>query len=199
MLVAASAILYGTPILYAALGELLAERSGVLNLGVEGMMITGAICGFVVAVNTGSAFWGFVAAAGGGAALSLIFGLWTQVLLSNQVATGLALTLFGLGLSSLMGQDYQGLRAPGLAPVASCGTSDISEAGCPGTICSVRWREACQMLSTPVSAINIATSTCGTVLAGGGSSSSATTGRLAPVSPTKATINDTNTASAISA
>jgi general nucleoside transport system permease protein len=117
ILLLASLIAAATPILLAAIGELVVEKAGVLNLGVEGMMITGAICGFVVAVNTGSAFWGFAAAAGGGAALALIFGLWTQYLLSNQVATGLALTLFGLGLSSLMGQDYQGLRAPGLAPV----------------------------------------------------------------------------------
>jgi len=101
-----------TPILLAAIGELVAEKSGVLNLGVEGMMITGAICGFAVAVETGNPYLGFIGAALGGAALSLIFALLTQYLLSNQVATGLALTLFGLGFSALIGQSYSGLTPP---------------------------------------------------------------------------------------
>lgn len=101
-----------TPILLAAIGELVVEKSGVLNLGVEGMMITGAICGFAVAVETGDPYLGFLGGAAGGAALSLIFAFLTQILLSNQVATGLALTLFGLGLSALIGQSYSGLRPP---------------------------------------------------------------------------------------
>jgi len=75
-------------------------------------MITGAVCGFVIAVETGSPLVGFVAAALGGAVMALLFGLLTQYLLSNQVATGLALTLFGLGLSALMGQGYVGVKAP---------------------------------------------------------------------------------------
>lgn len=108
----ASIMVASTPILLAAIGEMVAEKSGVLNLGVEGMMITGAVCGFVIAVQTGSPALGFVAAAVGGAALSLLFGFLTQVLLSNQVATGLALTLFGLGLSALIGQGYVGIKAP---------------------------------------------------------------------------------------
>ena len=97
ILLLASLMVASTPILLAALGELVVERAGVLNLGVEGMMIVGAICGFAVGVETGSPALGFVAAALGGAALALIFGVLTQFLLSNQVATGLALTLFGLG------------------------------------------------------------------------------------------------------
>lgn len=101
-----------TPILLAAIGELVAEKSGVLNLGVEGMMITGAICGFALAVETGSPYLGFVGGALGGAALSLIFAVLTQFLLSNQVATGLALTLFGLGFSALIGQSYSGVKPP---------------------------------------------------------------------------------------
>ena len=108
----ASLMVAATPILLAALGEVVVEKSGVLNLGVEGMMITGAICGFAVAVETGSPVLGFAAAAAGGAALSLIFALLTQILLSNQVATGLALTLFGLGFSSLLGQHYVGKVPP---------------------------------------------------------------------------------------
>lgn len=108
----ASLMVAATPILLAGIGELVAERAGVLNLGVEGMMITGAVCGFVVAVNTGSPWLGFVGAAAGGGVMALLFGVLTQYLLSNQVATGLALTLFGLGLSALIGQGYIGIKAP---------------------------------------------------------------------------------------
>jgi simple sugar transport system permease protein len=108
----ASLMVAATPILLAAIGELVVEKSGVLNLGVEGMMITGAICGFAVAVQTGSPAIGFAAAALGGALLSMTFGVLTQFFLSNQVATGLALTLFGLGLSALMGQGYVGIKPP---------------------------------------------------------------------------------------
>ena len=106
----ASLMVAAVPIMLAALGELVVEKAGVLNLGVEGMMIMGAICGFITAVGTGSPLLGFVGGAAGGAALSLIFAFLTQSLLANQVATGLALTLFGLGLSSLMGQGYNGLK-----------------------------------------------------------------------------------------
>ncbi len=108
----ASLMVAATPILLAAIGELVTEKSGVLNLGVEGMMITGAICGFAIAVETGSPFLGFIAAAVGGAVLSMAFGVLTQFFLSNQVATGLALTLFGLGLSALLGQGYVGIKPP---------------------------------------------------------------------------------------
>lgn len=101
-----------TPILLAATGELVVERAGVLNLGVEGMMIVGAIAGFIVAVNTGSPALGFIGAAAGGAVLSLLFVFLTQVALANQVASGLGLTLFGLGLSALMGQSYVGVKPP---------------------------------------------------------------------------------------
>ena len=101
-----------TPILIAALGELVVEKSGVLNLGVEGMMITGAICGFIATVETGSPWLGLLASMAGGAALAFIFGILTQYFLSNQVATGLALTLFGLGFSSLIGQGYTGVKPP---------------------------------------------------------------------------------------
>ncbi|MCO8145215.1 ABC transporter permease [Rhodovulum tesquicola] len=112
---AASLMVAATPILLAAIGELVVEKSGVLNLGVEGMMITGAIVGFAIAVETGNPALGFLAAMAGGAALSLVFGILTQVLMSNQVATGLALTLFGLGFSALIGQGYVGVKPPALA------------------------------------------------------------------------------------
>jgi simple sugar transport system permease protein len=111
-LLLAALMVAATPILLAALGELVVERAGVLNLGVEGMMITGAICGFAIAVETGSPALGFLAAAAGGAVLAALFAALTQVALANQVASGLALTLFGLGLSALMGQGYVGVKPP---------------------------------------------------------------------------------------
>ncbi|MDE2790913.1 MAG: ABC transporter permease [Paracoccaceae bacterium] len=108
----ASLMVAATPIMLAAIGELVVEKSGVLNLGVEGMMIIGAVCGFVAAVETGSPVVGLCAAIAGGMLLALIFAVLTQVLLSNQVATGLALTLFGLGLAAMMGQSYAGIKPP---------------------------------------------------------------------------------------
>ncbi len=125
----ASLMVASTPILLAAIGELVAERAGVLNLGVEGMMITGAICGFAIAVETGSPLAGFLAAAAGGAVLSLIFGLLTQIFLSNQVATGLALTLFGLGLSAMLGQDYAGIKPPATGKTSLPVLSDLPVLG----------------------------------------------------------------------
>src|SRR5688572_523222 len=85
-----------TPLLLAAIGELVAERSGVLNLGVEGMMVMGAVCGFAATLMTGSTMLGAIAAIGAGMGMSLLFAFLTLSLVSNQVATGLALTLLGL-------------------------------------------------------------------------------------------------------
>ncbi|MBY6003557.1 ABC transporter permease [Salipiger bermudensis] len=114
VLLVASIMVSATPILLAAIGELVTEKSGVLNLGVEGMMITGAVMGFAIAVSSGSPLLGFLGAAVASAVLSLSFGFLTQYLLSNQVATGLGLTLVGLGLSALIGSNYEGQRAPSL-------------------------------------------------------------------------------------
>lgn len=97
-----------TPILLAALGELVVEKSGVLNLGVEGMMLTGAVVGFAVAYTTGNPWLGVIAAAFAGALVSMIFAVLTLSLSSNQVATGLALTIFGAGFSALFGQPFTG-------------------------------------------------------------------------------------------
>jgi len=108
----ASLMVAATPVLLAAIGELVVEKAGVLNLGVEGMMITGAIFGFAATVETGSPWLGLLAAMVGGAILSLVFAVLTQYFLSNQVATGLALTLFGLGFSALVGQSYSGIKPP---------------------------------------------------------------------------------------
>ncbi|HIP22645.1 MAG TPA: ABC transporter permease, partial [Rhodobacteraceae bacterium] len=118
-----------TPILLAAIGELVVEKSGVLNLGVEGMMIIGAVCGFIVAVNTDSPMLGLVGAAVGGAVVSMVFAFLTQYLLSNQVATGLALTLFGLGMAALMGRSYNGIRPPRMPRLEVEGLTDIPVVG----------------------------------------------------------------------
>lgn len=97
-----------TPLLLAALGELVVEKSGVLNLGVEGMMLTGAVVAFAVTYNTGNPWLGILCAAIAGALASMIFGVLAISLSSNQVATGLALTIFGGGFSALFGQPYTG-------------------------------------------------------------------------------------------
>ncbi len=100
------------PVLLAATGELVVEKSGVLNLGVEGMMIIGAIAGFAGAVYTQSPAFGFLCGALAGAAMALLFAVLTLGLLANQVPTGLALTLFGMGLSALVGKGFEGVRPP---------------------------------------------------------------------------------------
>ncbi|MFT3673885.1 ABC transporter permease [Aestuariivirga sp.] len=97
-----------TPLLLAALGEMVTERSGVLNLGVEGMMVMGAVAGFGGAFATGNPWVGVIASILAGMAMSLLFGFLTLTLLANQVATGLALTLLGLGLSALIGESFVG-------------------------------------------------------------------------------------------
>jgi simple sugar transport system permease protein len=107
-----------TPILLAATGELVAEKSGVINLGVEGMMLIGAVTAFAVTFDYGPALgdlapWvGVICAALAAAASSMLFGVLVLTLGSNQVATGLALTIFGIGLSSLVGAGYVGMTVP---------------------------------------------------------------------------------------
>ncbi|MCM8734215.1 ABC transporter permease [Azospirillum sp. A1-3] len=118
-----------TPLLFAALGELVVEKSGVLNLGVEGMMLVGAVCGFAVTVQTGSATAGFLIAALAGAATASLFAVLTLFLLANQVATGLALTLFGVGLSALIGQGFVGIPLDGLPKLYIPGLTDLPVVG----------------------------------------------------------------------
>jgi simple sugar transport system permease protein len=106
------AIVYGTPLLLATVGEIYAERSGVLNLGVEGMMSIGAVVAFGVSLSTGNAWLGVMAAAAAAGALSLVHGFASINLRANQVVSGLALTMLGLGISGLLGKAYVG-RPPG--------------------------------------------------------------------------------------
>lgn len=107
----------GTPLLIVALGELICEKSGVLNLGQEGMMLMGAVVGFITTLTTGSLLLGFMLAILAGVLMSLIFGLITQELFANQVATGLALTIFGTGLSAFIGAGFVGKPIQGLDPI----------------------------------------------------------------------------------
>ena len=118
-----------TPLLLAATGELVTEKSGVLNLGVEGMMLVGAIVGFATTVHTGSALLGILLAVLGGMGMALIFGILTLTFLANQVATGLALTIFGTGLSALVGARYVGTAVPPLPKLAIPGLSDLPFVG----------------------------------------------------------------------
>ena len=124
-----SLIVAATPLVLAAIGELVVEKAGVLNLGVEGMMIIGAVTGFIAGVGTASPVLGFLFAALCGAGVALIFGVLTQVLRSNQVATGLALTLFGLGLAALLGQGYAGIKPPSTERLDLPGLSDLPVIG----------------------------------------------------------------------
>lgn len=99
----------GTPLVWAALGEVFAERSGVVNLGVEGMMILGAFAAFALAQSTGLPYLGLLVAAGAGAAAALLHAFLVISLRANQYVSGLALTMFGLGLSALLGRRWEGL------------------------------------------------------------------------------------------
>lgn len=119
----------GTPLVFAALGELITEKSGVLNLGVEGMMLVGAVVAFIVAATTREPWLGALAGIMAGALLSLVFGVLTLSLMANQVATGLALSLFGVGLSAFVGQHYVSIVIDGIKPLAIPGVSDLPVLG----------------------------------------------------------------------
>ena len=105
-----------TPLVFAGIGELVTEKSGVLNLGVEGMMLVGAVTAFVTLVITGSYVLAFFFSILSGVIMALLFAFLVLILMSNQVATGLALTIFGIGLSSMIGKNYIGTPIDGLTP-----------------------------------------------------------------------------------
>jgi simple sugar transport system permease protein len=122
-------IVAGTPLIITALGELITERSGVLNLGAEGIMAVGAIAAFAVAHDSHSTWAGVAAGMVAGAAMSLIFAVVTLTLMANQVASGLALSIFGVGLSAFVGKPYESgtmlavpsIRIPVLADIPVIG------------------------------------------------------------------------------
>ncbi|MEM7059351.1 MAG: ABC transporter permease [Pseudomonadota bacterium] len=124
-----SMIIAATPFLFAGMGELVAERSGVLNLGVEGMMLMGAVVAFATAYSTGSTPLAILAGAGAGAAVALIFCIVSLSLLANQAATGLALTIFGIGASGLIGQGFVGEALTPLQPLSVPYLSDQTAVG----------------------------------------------------------------------
>jgi general nucleoside transport system permease protein len=115
-----------TPLVFAATGELIVEKSGVLNLGVEGMMLVGAVTGFVATAVTGNPVLGLAVAMLSGMLMALIFGALTLSLMANQVATGLALTIFGIGLSALLGLRYVGTPIPSLLAVMVPGLGQLT-------------------------------------------------------------------------
>lgn len=126
----ATGVIAGTPILYAALGELLCEQAGVLNLGVEGMMLVGAVTGFLVTLQSNSQWLGLGIAIVAGGLMALIHAFLTISLRANQVVSGLALTIFGTGLSGYLGQTLIGvplavtfkpLPIPGLSQIPILG------------------------------------------------------------------------------
>lgn len=116
--VLAAAMVAGTPLLLVALGELICERSGVLNLGQEGMMLMGAVAGFIAAIVTGNLWLGVLAGMATGVVMSMLFALLAVTLAANQYAVGLALTIFGTGLSAFVGSGYVGQTLPGFGKVA---------------------------------------------------------------------------------
>jgi len=118
-----------TPLLIAALGELVSERSGVLNLGVEGMMAMGAACAFAAAILTGSSGLGVIAGVLAGMSLAALFALMTLGFAANQVACGLALTILGLGLSGLLGADFVGARRDAMPTVSIPGLTGLPFVG----------------------------------------------------------------------
>ena len=122
----AACIVAGTPLAFATIGELITEKSGSTNLGVEGMMLLGAVMGFITGQNTGSPFLAMVAAAAAGAIGALIFGFLTVTLRANQIVVGLTLTIFGTGLAQLVGRPLLGSTLP------STVTSDFAKLALPG-------------------------------------------------------------------
>ena len=119
----------GTPLVFAALGELVTEKAGVLNLGVEGMMLVGAVAAFAVAATTKNPWLGVLAGMAAGAMVSQVFAVITLSLMANQVATGLALSLFGVGLSAFIGLDYVSVVIDGIQPLAIAGLTDLPVVG----------------------------------------------------------------------
>ncbi len=129
VVILAATLRAGTPLVLAALGELVAEKSGVLNLGVEGMMLVGAVAAIMATLATGSYAVGALAGIIAGVLMALLFAVLTLSLHANQVATGLALTIFGLGLSAFLGLSYRDRPLTGLKPLDIPGLSDLPIVG----------------------------------------------------------------------
>lgn len=130
-------VIAGTPLIIVALGQLIAEKSGVLNLGAEGMMAMGAIIGFAVTHHSGNPWLGVFASMVAGMLMSFLFALVTLTLMGNQVATGLALSIFGIGLSAFIGKPYESeiletvstIHIPILADIPVIGSAIFNQQG----------------------------------------------------------------------
>ena len=136
------AILSGTPLLYATLSEAIGERAGIINLGLEGVMLVGAVVGFAVMVKTGNPFLGVLAAALAGALFNMIFAFIVITRQANQLASGLALMFCGVGLSALIGAPFIGRQIEGLSVIKIPVLSDLPFLGraFSSTICWCIWR-----------------------------------------------------------
>ena len=122
-------IIAGTPLIITALGELITEKSGVLNLGAEGIMAVGAVAAFAVTHHSGNPWLGVLAGMAAGALMSLIFGFLTLTMLANQVASGLALSIFGVGLSAFIGKPYESVALQAVPPIRIPLLADIPVVG----------------------------------------------------------------------
>lgn len=192
-----ASVLAAVPLLLAGLGEMVTEKSGVLNLGVEGMMLVGAVAGFIVGFNTGNTGLATAAAAAAGGGMAAIFALLTVTLRANQVASGLALTIFGTGLSAFIGQPHTGkplepppvFPIPGLSDLPLVGrglfSHDALVYGAFAALAAVAWflnrtrwglalravgdnHDAARALGYPVTAIRFAATVFGGAMAGAG-------------------------------
>ena len=122
-------VVAGTPLIITALGELVTEKSGVLNLGPEGIMSVGAIAAFAVTHHTGNPWWGVLAGMAAGMLMSLLFAFMALTLMANQVASGLALSIFGVGLSAFIGKRYESVALPSIVPMRIPLLADIPYIG----------------------------------------------------------------------
>lgn len=127
--VAAGMVRSATPVLYATLGEIITERSGVLNVGLEGIMLVGACTSVMVTFQTGNAAAGVLSALAAGAVLGLFHALMSIYFKANQVATGIAMTIFGAGLSAFLGASYVGKQIQNIGPYKVPMLSDIPVVG----------------------------------------------------------------------
>jgi simple sugar transport system permease protein len=127
--VLSGAVLSGTSILYATVGEVIGERSGIVNLGLEGVMLVGAVTGFVVTADTGNPYAGVLAAALAGAVFNMIFAYLVITRRGSQLASGLTLMFFALGLTAIIGKSYVGIPIGGLKDLPIPGLSSLPEVG----------------------------------------------------------------------
>src|SRR5690606_30062943 len=118
-------VVAGTPLIIVALGLLVSERAGVLNLGAEGMMAMGAVAAFAVTHGSGNPWLGVLAGMVTGAAMALLFGFLALTLQANQVASGLALAIFGVGLSAFIGRPFESVALPAVPPIRIPFIADI--------------------------------------------------------------------------